>query len=163
MAFYAGKKEQDCGIFWPACSLHWAPHCLPVKSSCISCISCPHWHCSSVSVLVVTPNCNISTCIHGTYTWNCSGQWQIAFRRSKILLCSGVSFGNSAALGRALKDGAGNLLIINFLTRFLAIFMSCPSWKCHENIFSWSILSLSVSFSKWENIYSNIREAEKTV
>lgn len=63
-----------------------------------------------------------------------------------------VSFGNSGALSRALEDGVGILLIINFLTRFLATFVSCPSWKCYENIFSWGILSLSISDSKWENI-----------
>lgn len=75
----------------------------------------------------------------------------------------GVSFGNTVVLSRALKDGEGNLLIINFLTRFLATFVSCPSWKCYENIFSRGILSLPISDSKWENISSNIREVKKMV
>lgn len=46
-----------------------------------------------------------------------------------------VSFGNSIELSKALKDEVENLLIINFLMRFLATFLSCPSWKCYENIF----------------------------
>lgn len=73
-----------------------------------------------------------------------------------------VSFGNSVALSRALKNGAGNLLI-NFLTRFLATFVSCPSWKCYENIFSWGILSLAVPDSKWKTFILTSERLKKTV
>lgn len=64
----------------------------------------------------------------------------------------GVSSGDVVALSSTLKDGVRNLLIINFLTRFLATFASGPSWKGYENIFSRGILSLPISDRKWENI-----------
>lgn len=70
----------------------------------------------------------------------------------------GVSSGDAVALSSTLKDGVRNLLIINFLTRFLATFASGPSWKCYENIFSRGILSLPISDGKWENILRRASE-----
>lgn len=144
MGFHAGKAERGWEVSRPACSSHRAPHCLLGKSCPFQ---YPHWDWPAASLLadvVAVPKTAAGS------DGQLSGEAEL-----------GVSFGSIAALNRALKDGVGNLLIINFLTRFLATFTSCPSWKCYENIFSRGILSLPISDSKWENIYSNIREIKK--
>lgn len=99
--------------------------------------------------------------------WDCSGMWNKVWeggekKNREITPGSdgqlsgtaerGVSSGDVVALSSTLKDGVRNLLIINFLTRFLATFASGPSWKGYENIFSRGILSLPISDRKWENI-----------